>query len=136
MQILHISAQKSFYILFWIFIYLLKLINSNHNVFIQVFDILEQESTDIYTSLLDNDISNPEIQDKILNLNNYWTKKMDTLCVSISRKDLQSVSDYLQYLYASIHNQNQEDAVTYSRLLHYNIVGLKELTGIAILNLL
>lgn len=102
----------------------------------QVFDTMEQESSSIYSSLLDDDISNPDIQNSIYNLNDYWTKKMDALCVSISRKDLQTVSDYLQYLYASIHNENQEDAITYSRLLYYNIVGLKELTGITMLNLL
>ena len=61
---------------------------------------------------------------------------MDTLCISISRKDLQPVSDYLQYLCASIKNENQEDAVTYSRLLNYNIIGLKETTGISWINLL
>ena len=61
---------------------------------------------------------------------------MDTLCISISRKDLQPVSDYMQYLYTSIHNNNQEDAVTYSRLLNYNIIGLKEQIGINFINLL
>ena len=102
----------------------------------RVFKYLERESTEIYTSLLINDISDENIQDQIINLNDYWTKKMDTLCVSISRKDLQTISDYLQYLHASITNNSQEDAVTYSRLLNYNIIGIKEATGITALNLL
>ena len=102
----------------------------------RVFNAMDDKCSSIYYSLLSQEITEPDIQAEIYDLNDYWTKKMDTLCVSISRKDLQTVSDYLQYLYASIHNKNQEDAVTYSRLLYYNILGLKELTGITMLNLL
>lgn len=102
----------------------------------QVFKKLEAESNEIYTSLLTEDISNQDIQNKILNLNKYWTKKMDILCISISRKDLQPVSDYLQYLSASITNNSQEDAITYSRILHYNIEGLYQANGISWENLL
>lgn len=101
-----------------------------------IFDTMEQESFKIYNSIVENDISNSEIKEKINSLNDYWTEKMDTLCISISRKDLQPISDYLQYLYSSSLNENQEDAVTYSRLLHYNIEGLKESTGINFINFL
>jgi len=102
----------------------------------KVFNTLEVKSDYIYEALQDEDISNKDLQHEILNLNEFWTKKMDTLCISISRKDLQPVSDYLQYLCASITNNNQEDAITYSRLLNYNIVGLKECCGISWINLL
>ena len=101
-----------------------------------IFSTLEEKSDYIYTSLLTSNISNTEIQSQILNLNEFWTEKMDTLCISISRKDLQPVSDYLQYLCASIKNQNNEDAITYSRLLNYNIIGLKETSGLTFINLL
>ncbi len=102
----------------------------------KVFDNLVKTSDEIYSTLLYTEITEPEIQDKILKLNDYWTKEMDTLCISISRKDLQVVSDYLQYLCASIINKNQEDAITYSRILNYNIQGLDEATGITGMNLL
>ena len=102
----------------------------------KVFNKLEQDSQAIYEILLDTEISDPNISQKIWELNDYWTKKMDMLCISISRKDLQPVSDYLQYLCASTINSNQEDAVTYSRLLNYNIIGLKQSTGLSMLNLL
>ena len=101
-----------------------------------VFNHLETHSNLIYNSLKSSTILNEEIQNEIISLNAYWTKKMDTLCISISRKDLQPISDYLQYLYSSIKNQNQEDAITYSRLLNYNILGLKECVGISLVNLL
>ncbi len=101
-----------------------------------VFNKLESQSYLICEKLQNSDITNEEIQKDIISLNSFWTKKMDTLCISISRKDLQPVSDYLQYLYSSIKNQNQEDAITYSRLLNYNIIGLKECTGISFVNLL
>lgn len=101
-----------------------------------IFKTLEQKSGYIYSTLKTEDITNENIQKEILSLNDFWTKKMDTLCISISRKDLQPVSDYLQYLCASIKNENQEDAITYSRLLNYNIIGLKEATGISWVNLL
>lgn len=100
-----------------------------------VFNTMEEKSKNIYSSLLVDDISNPDIQDSIIELNDYWTEKMDILCISISRKDMQIVSDYIQYLYASIFNQSQEDAITYSRLLNYNIKGLRELVGISLINL-
>ena len=87
------------------------------------------ESTNTFnynTGILDLQfIEDEQIKNDIYDLNEYWTKKMDTIVVSISRKDLQPVSDYLQYLYAATINNNQEEAITYSRLLHYNLIGLK-----------
>ncbi|MBE7077010.1 MAG: DUF4363 family protein [Clostridiales bacterium] len=102
----------------------------------KVFNKLEKESEYIYKTLLTEDVGNENIKTKIENLNEYWTKKMDILCVSISRKDLQPVSDYLQYLYTSTINNSQDEAITYSRLLHYNIEGLRENIGINAINLL
>ena len=101
----------------------------------KVFEKLELDSEKIYISLQTNQITDPEIQNDIIDLNEYWTEQMDILCISISRKDLQPISDYLQYLCSSIINENQEDALTYSRLLNYNIIGLNQTTGINILNL-
>ncbi len=102
----------------------------------KIFNTMESKSNYIYETLITSDISNKEIQTEIINLNDYWTRKMDMLSVSISRKDLQPVSDYLQYLHSAIHNNSQEDAITYSRLLKYNIEGLKETNGISFVNLL
>lgn len=102
----------------------------------KTFDYLENESNSIYEKVLTTDISDEDLQKRIFDLNDYWTEKMDILSVSISRKDMQPISDYLQYLCASIINNSQEDAVTYSRLLHYNAEGLQEVTGIDSLNLL
>ncbi len=102
----------------------------------QTLSQMEEKANYIYEQLQVIDITNQDIQDEIANTNNFWTKKMDTLCISISRKDLQPVSDYLQYLIASIENENQEDAVTYSRILYYNTVGLKQSYGINFINLL
>lgn len=101
-----------------------------------IFNQMENESLSIYNSIIEKEISNEDVKIKIFKLNDYWTEKMDTLCISISRKDLQPISDYLQYLYSSAINENQEDAVTYSRLLHYNVEGLKECTGINFINFL
>ena len=102
----------------------------------RVFTTLEKKSTTIFETLQATEITDKTLQAEIFELNDFWTKKMDTLCISISRKDLQPVSDYLQYLCSSIKNESQEDAITYSRLLNYNIVGLKEATGISWVNLL
>ena len=102
----------------------------------KVFDKLETDSKKIYETILTTDVSDENVKHQIENLNAYWTEKMDILCISISRKDLQLISDYLQYLYASTINKNQEDAITYSRLLNYNIIGLNQSTGIDVLNLL
>lgn len=102
----------------------------------KIFDYMETKSDYVYEFLQTNDISNENVQQEIYKMNDYWTKKMDTLSISISRKDLQPVSDYLQHLCASIHNNNQEDAITYSRLLNYNIIGIKETNGVDFVNLL
>ena len=101
-----------------------------------VFSVLEEKSESINATLQTTEITNPDLQNEILYLNDFWTEKMDILSISISRKDLQPVSDYLQYLCASIINNSQEDAITYSRLLNYNIIGLKECSGISLINLL
>ena len=102
----------------------------------KTFEKLEKESSSIYHSLLTTEVSDENLKSRIHSLNDFWTKKMDTLSVSISRKDLQPVSDYLQYLYASTLTGNQEDAITYSRLIYYNLTGLNEVYGISFINLL
>lgn len=101
-----------------------------------VFSRLEEDSTRLYENVINHDNFSQEIIDDIWNLNSYWTEKMDTLSVSISRKDLQPISDFLQYLCASTINNKYEDAITYSALLKYNVLGIKECTGFNLLNLL
>lgn len=101
-----------------------------------IFDTVQTKSDYIYQTLQTTEITDEDLQKEILNLNDFWTKKMDMLSISISRKDLQPVSDYLQYLCSSIKNESQEDAITYSRLLNYNIVGLEEINGFSWINLL
>jgi len=101
-----------------------------------VFKEMENQTSKIYNTVLTTEITNENLKKDIFELNDYWTKKMDTLCISISRKDLQPISDYLQYLYSSCINNNQEEAVTYSRLLYYNVQGLRETTGINFINFL
>lgn len=102
----------------------------------KIFSTLQTESEYIYETLKISTIEDEDIQKRIINLNDFWTEKMDTLSISISRKDLQPVSDYLQYLNAAITNNDQDDAITYSRLLWYNILGLSEVTSISSLNIL
>ena len=101
----------------------------------RIFEHMESESLSIYSQLEDtNQTTNLLIRAE--NLNNYWTKEMDILCISISRKDLQPVSDYLQYLCTSLKLNDFDNALIYSRLLHYNIEGLMQANGIEMLNLL
>lgn len=101
-----------------------------------VFEHMEEESEMISSALIDGtQITNETLSERIQNLTDYWTDNMDMLCLSISRKDMQPISDYLQYLNSAIINENQEDAITYSLLLDYNIKGLTQSTGISILNL-
>lgn len=102
----------------------------------QTFEYLQNESKSIYETVLTTEITDPDLKTKIFNLNDYWTKNMDTLAVSISRKDMQPVSDYLQYLCSAVVNNSQEDAVTYARLLNYNLEGLNEITGVSFINVL
>lgn len=102
----------------------------------QTFEYMEKESKEIYHTVLTTDITNQDLQDKIFNLNDYWTKNMDTLAISISRKDMQPVSDYLQYLCAAVINNSKEDAITYARILSYNLEGLNEITGVSFINVL
>ena len=102
----------------------------------QVFDELESRSNEIYTQIDNNDINFDELSSKVEDLNTYWTEKMNVLIISISRKDLQPVSDYIQYLASATQNKSAEDCLTYSRLLDYNIIGLSEAYGINLANLL
>lgn len=102
----------------------------------KAFSLLRKEGTSIYETIIQTDISDENLKQRIYNFNDLWTEKMNTLSVSISRKDLQPISDYIQYLYAAAINENQEEAITYSRLIHYNLIGLQECYGIDIINLL
>lgn len=103
----------------------------------KIFKHMKTESNEIYISLIsDTPITDEDLSNKIINLKSYWTEKMDVLVVSVNRKDLQVISDHLQFLDASITNDDQETAVTYSLLLKYNIEGLHEISGINLVNIL
>ena len=102
----------------------------------RVFSHLEQESTILFNSIYNEEIISQDIINRANDLNAFWTEKMDTLSISISRKDLQPISDYIQYLVSALNNNNIEDAKTYSRLLNYNILGIQETTGFTIINIL
>ncbi len=102
----------------------------------KVFKHMNTESSAIHEALLVEDITNPKLATRIEELDKYWTKKMDILCISISRKDLQPVSDHIQFLKSSVENDDQETAVTYSLLLKYNVEGLKEISGFSLINIL
>lgn len=102
----------------------------------KVFTHMQTQSNEIYTSLLTTPVTDEEVSTKILELKDYWTDKMNTLVVSISRKDLQPVSDYLQFLDSAITNNDQESAITYALLLKYNVEGLHEISGFSFVNLL
>ena len=102
----------------------------------KIFNKLEQDASNIYSKVLSTDISDETLSTEIFELNEFWTEKMDILCISISRKDLQPISDQLQFLDASITNDDQESAVTYALLLKYNIEGLYEISGVHPLNVL
>lgn len=102
----------------------------------KVFSHMEKESTEIYETLLTTPVTNEDVSNKILDLKDYWTKHMDALAVSISRKDLQPISDQLQFLHASITNDDQESAITYSLLLKYNVEGLTEVVSLSLVNIL
>ena len=102
----------------------------------KVFDHMSNESSAIHQLLLENDITDPSLVERINNIDEYWTKKMDVLCISISRKDLQPVSDHIQFLKSSISNNDQETAITYSLLLKYNVEGLQEISGFSLVNIL
>ncbi|MBO5910225.1 MAG: DUF4363 family protein [Clostridia bacterium] len=102
----------------------------------KVFKHMNSESSAIHQALLVEDITDPALATRINELDKYWTKKMDILCVSISRKDLQPVSDHIQFLKSCVSNDDQDTAVTYSLLLKYNVEGLKEISGFSLINIL
>lgn len=102
----------------------------------KVFKHMNKESAAIHYALLEDEVTSPELAARIVELDKYWTKKMDILCIAISRKDLQPVSDHLQFLKSSIDNNDQETAITYSLLLKYNVEGLKEISGFSLVNVL
>ncbi|MGN0787679.1 MAG: DUF4363 family protein [Candidatus Onthoplasma sp.] len=102
----------------------------------KTFTHLQIESAEICKILENEDIYDEQLKNKVTDIEKYWTKEMDTLCISISRKDLQPISDFIQYLISAIDNESIEDAITYSNLLKYNIEGLAESNKIGLMNLL
>lgn len=101
-----------------------------------VFKTMKTESDQIYEALLSTPITDENVSGKIIDLKKYWTDKMNVLVVSISRKDLQPISDYLNYLDSAITNNDQDSAVTYALHLKYNLEGLHETVGFSLSNLL
>ena len=101
-----------------------------------VFKTMKTESDQIYEALLSTPITDENVSGKIIDLKKYWTDKMNVLVVSISRKDLQPISDYLNYLDSAITNNDQDSAVTYALHLNYNLEGLHETVGFSLSNLL
>lgn len=101
-----------------------------------VFSYMLDRSSAIHEQLLSEEITDQQVSASISALDKYWTKKMDVLCISISRKDLQPISDHLQFLKSSVDNNDQETAITYSLLLKYNVEGLKEISGFSLVNIL
>ena len=101
-----------------------------------VFKTMKTESDQIYEALLSTPITDENVSGKIIDLKKYWTDKMNLLVVSISRKDLQPISDYLNYLDSAITNNDQDSAVTYALHLKYNLEGLHETVGFSLSNLL
>ena len=97
---------------------------------------MKTESDQIYEALLSTPITDENVSGKIIDLKKYWTDKMNVLVVSISRKDLQPISDYLNYLDSAITNNDQDSAVTYALHLKYNLEGLHETVGFSLSNLL
>ena len=102
----------------------------------KTFTKLQVKSGEICKILENEDIYDEQLKNKVTDIEKYWTKEMDTLCISISRKDLQPISDFSQYLISAIDNESIEDAITYSNLLKYNIEGLAESNKIGLMNLL
>ena len=108
----------------WDGVYTSKTFKTLNNKCEEVYNLIQTGNEDFnYLSL------------KVEEINNYWTKHTDILCISISRKDLQPISDYLQYLASSINNKSLEDCLTYARILDYNVKGLSEAYGISFANL-
>ena len=101
-----------------------------------VFKTMKTESDQIYEALLSTPITDENVSGKIIDLEKYWTDKLNVLVVSISRKDLQPISDYLNYLDSAITNNDQDSAVTYALHLKYNLEGLHETVGFSLSNLL
>ncbi len=102
----------------------------------KTFNSLTSQSEEIYAMVSEEDINFNNLSTKVEELNTFWTKQTDILCVSISRKDLQPVSDYIQYLAGSVKNRSAEDCFMYAKLLNYNVIGLSEAYGISFANLL
>lgn len=101
----------------------------------KTFTTLNAKCEEIYNLIKNEDADFNTLNLKVENVNAYWTKHTDILCISISRKDLQPISDYLQYLASSIENKSLDDCLTYARLLDYNVKGLSEAYGISFANL-
>ncbi len=101
-----------------------------------VFKYMKSESEKIYEAVLTTPITDESVSTKILDLKEYWTDKMNVLVISISRKDLQPISDQLNFLDSAITNNDQESAITYALHLKYNLEGLHETVGFSLSNLL
>lgn len=95
-------------------------------------EYMHSQTHEIFDFVVYNDISDAEnyesIRAQVVALEKYWSSKENTLCLVISRKDMQPVADHLEYLRSAIILHNQEDAITHARLLHANVKTLDKIT--------
>ncbi|MDD4350838.1 MAG: DUF4363 family protein [Clostridia bacterium] len=95
-------------------------------------EYMHTQTHDIFDFVVYNDISDSEnyetIRSQVVALEKYWESKENALCLVISRKDMQPITDHLQYLRSAIILHSQEDAITHSRLLHANVKTVDKIT--------
>ncbi len=102
----------------------------------KTFDTLQIKVDNICTEIKEYDIADDRLMTSAKDLEDFWTKKMDRLCISISRKDLQPISDYIQFIKTAIYNKDKESAITYSEILDYNVEGIYQSNEISIVNII
>lgn len=101
-----------------------------------VFSYMKEETQIIKEVSISVEPKNEKFKEKIEKVDEFWTKHMDNLCISIPRKDLQVIADHLQFILTAIENDDKDSLVTYSALLHHNLYGLMESNTFTLINII
>lgn len=100
------------------------------------FEFMENESEQIYVYVMQSDVEFDELELQLDELNDYWQKTEDVLCLIINRNEMRDIGHQLQFLRASATLNDIDECIMYARQFYFSVKTLAENTKLRVQNIL
>ena len=97
---------------------------------------MDNESEQIYVYVMQSDVEFDELELQLDELNNYWQKTEDVLCLIINRNEMRDIGHQLQFLRASATLNDIDECIMYARQFYFSVKTLAENTKLRVQNIL